>query len=151
MEKKRPIGLIVFVFLFIILVILKDDTVFACSCPGTENPRTEFSKAHGVFIGKVIGIKKKSEYYYDVEFSIIKLYKSSKELGLTSENRLVMTSTLQSKSCDFPFKEDKEYLIYMYAWGGKRGVSTCGRTRKLSEATEDLKVLDEITVSSTPR
>jgi len=147
MEQKRSVGMVRFIVLLLALSFIITDIAFACSCAGVFGPANKFSKADAVFIGKVIKIYKPIfGYDYRVKFKVLKSYKS------TARKYFVVSSTLQPEACDYPFEENGEYLVYAHRWQGKWRVANeaCGGTRKLSEASEDLKALEAM-ISFVPK
>jgi hypothetical protein len=47
--------------------------------------------------------------------------------------------------CGYPFKVGQSYLVYAYEKSNKLHASLCSRTRLLSEASEDLLYLQNLT------
>jgi len=134
MGEKRLAKAISAAILFVILLFVCVHVIFACDCAGPGNVESEYSQANAVFAGKVIGIEEaESGENHKVRFKIIKSYK-----GIATE-QFEMFSTFIGVSCEYPFVEDEEYLVYINNLGK---ASTCGRTKKLSEAKEDLDVLN---------
>mgnify|MGYP001187607090 CR=1 FL=1 len=144
LERKRLAKAISIPIFLAILLFVGSNVVFACSCKEPENVQSEYSKADAVFIGKVVGLEKlESGYNYRVRFKVIKSYK-----GVATE-QLEIFSTLSEIGCDYSFEKNEEYLVYShYILGGDARVSSCGRTKKLLEAKEDLEVLNGIITNS---
>lgn len=142
MEKKGLVKAIGTFILLVILLLAGSNVVFACDCAGPGDTESEYSKASVVFIGKVVGIgEPESGENHKVRFKIIKSYK-----GIAAE-QFEMLSTLVGASCEYPFESNEEYLVYLNTFGERLKASTCGRTRKLSEANQDLEILDKMSQS----
>ena len=124
---------------------LASNVAFACSCSPslfgeTETQRIEaaYEKAQAVFSGKVLKIKKsKSFNELQVTFRVSETWK-----GATTERIVVTTESLCCSGCPYNFNVGKTYLVYAYTWEGSAlGTNQCTRTKKMSEAERDLKVL----------
>jgi hypothetical protein len=87
-----------------------------------------------VFSGEVIDIEK-GPRMSSVTFRVSKVWK-----GKHQETQTVSTASSDA-ACGYWFSEGRKYLVY--ADGKKMGVSGCGRTTPLSEASADLEVLGD--------
>lgn len=142
-KKSVVIG---FCFLFVFLPVMLIHLAFACECAPITDLKEDFDRAEVVFIGKVDLVEPLTHSpYYRVRFQVIKFFK-----GFTKE-LMVLKTSLNPKSCDYPFKEDVEYLVYCDRFQDKLIASTCGKTKELSNASEDLKILEGITILPAPK
>ena len=124
---------------------LFSNTVFACSCEKVGVGTTEtqlieaaYEKAEAVFYGKVLKIRKSKLFNkLQVTFKILETWK-----GTTTERIIVTTEGLGFGVCPYDFDVGKTYLVYAYTWESKvLQTSHCTRTKELSEAERDLRVL----------
>lgn len=122
----------------LVMSLVAIDIIYACECATPESPAIELSKAEAVFTGKVIKIDKSkyNESILNVKFKVLKAYKG------ISDEFIVVNTSYSGFSCGFPFVENEEYLIYASSREGILSTSICSRTKKLSEAREDLAELD---------
>jgi hypothetical protein len=61
--------------------------------------------------------------------------------GLENQEAVTVRTNESSASCGYGFAVGTSYLVYAVADGDKLLVTNCGRTRLLSEASEDLSAL----------
>jgi len=109
---------------------------FACSCVARPSVEKSVEKSTAVFAGKVIGTDNSSS----------SLWVSLSWKG-TREEFVTVSSSMGN--CSFQFKKGEEYLIYAY--GVKQlKTSVCTRTKKLSDAKEDLAQLGKPLVANRP-
>lgn len=122
----------------LVLMIVASNIAYACECGMPETPSIGLFNADAVFTGKVIQIykSKDNKYILDVKFKILKIYKG------VLDDFVVINTTVRGPSCGFPFVKNEEYLIYAYSRKGILSTNICSRTKKLSEAREDLAELD---------
>lgn len=117
-----------------------------------------------VFTGKVIGFeyrkgihnefmesrKKDSGKHIDyetliVEFQVERWWKgeATSEIFLVTGNTRNSDGTGSSSGCDYSFKEGESYLVYAYGKEDELRTSSCARTKLLTNAEEDLRILGE--------
>ncbi len=137
--------------------------ILACDCPGlTTEQAVEKSKA--VFSGEVIGFEyrkgipnwfmdeqaKQTGKAIDYETLVVKVRVKQWWKGdapteiylLTDSTRNADNSSLRS-SCDYTFHKGETYLIFATGKENDYRTSNCQRTRKLTEAKDDLNILGE--------
>ncbi|MCM3872683.1 MAG: hypothetical protein ND895_18535 [Pyrinomonadaceae bacterium] len=134
------------------------DTFAQCSCLPSRaqiTPHNEFKLADAVFVGRIIAIaktapdKKTDSYVETVKFEVRQAWKQDLETVVTITNKV--------QGCVNGFKEQEEWLVYAYKKrdGTLGAYCCCTRTRRLSEAAEDLKEFgekgEEPTTVSKPR
>jgi hypothetical protein len=114
----------------------------ACSCVPTPSTAQALTSAIDVLTGRVMGIALDSdEGFVRLAVRVAGVYKGADEGFRT----LVAPRGL----CGFPVELGAEYLFYVEEQSsGRRIVSPCGRSKRLSAATEDLAALG---VPSKPR
>ena len=139
--------IILYLFSITVLVILSSNEVFACSCiPSSDEPLAEQVKkakidADAVFTGKVLQITEHPEDgYISVKLEIMNLWK-----GNYSKEIMVSTG-LNDGNCRYYFKTGETYLVYaystnMYSSPDILETTMCSRTRSLSGAKADIKIL----------
>lgn len=105
----------------------------ACTCvfPSFEE---QMKIATRVFTGKVIDVTQQEDGISKINLKTTKTWK-----GNPKETISVYTSS-DTAACGYPFEPDEEYLVY--ATGDQRlNVSLCSRTKRLTDASEDLQYL----------
>jgi hypothetical protein len=148
---------------FVICLFLSGTKVFACEC-SILSTESAVEKSTLVFSGKVVSfeyrkgianpfmelIEKQTGKRVDYETMVVKFQverwwkgEAPSEIFLVTTRTKNADGTSSSSSCDYDFKEHESYLIY--ATGEKRELRTnfCMRTRQLTKAEEDLKILGE--------
>jgi len=148
----------IFVFVILIVILLPSTTKAdqGCSCLGfvpddaSLSRKVEFERKHSkaVFTGEVLEIVKRQsppfEGYLEVKFKIKESWKKvkGKTVSILTEAPNIATEPPFYKDCGYEFKVGESYLVYVERQSGTNLlVGICSRTRKLSEATDDLKVL----------
>ncbi len=117
-----------------------------------------------VFSGKVVGFeyckdipnqfmesrKKDSGEQIDYETKVIKFQverwwkgEATTEVFLVTSSTRNADGTSSRSSCDYNFTDGESYLIYAFGKGSELRTNFCSRTRPLTKAGEDLKILGE--------
>lgn len=127
-----------------------------CSCyslvPGNATPREtvnfELKRSPAVFSGEVVKIAVRSsgmfEGYLEVTFKVDSSWKNVNSETVTVVTAPVVKSTTPPfiRSCGYEFVVGSSYLVYVqWADGTTRLTGICSRTKKLTDATEDLQIL----------
>ncbi len=155
------------IFTLLVWLLIGATKTFACDCPLlTTEKAVEKSKA--VFSGEVVGFEyrkgipnwsmdeqaKETGKVIEYETLVVKVRVNQWWKGepptevylLTSSTRNADGSSLRD-SCDFTFHKGETYLIFATQFNTKKEneyrTSDCLRTRKLSAADDDLKILGE--------
>ena len=128
------------------LVALLPDHAYACSGMGfmgtpQEHVKQELEESRAVFSGEVQDITKwNNEGFQTITLRTIDVWKGPHRdtLEVNSGNM-----------CPYSFEEGREYLVYAEGGSGEDGfgVSTCGNTMPLSEASEDVQALSLVDTS----
>ncbi|SFT39847.1 Tissue inhibitor of metalloproteinase [Lishizhenia tianjinensis] len=112
---------------------------WACNCPFPGSAKAEMKKHEVVIIGKVISekwINANDGEYYIYTFQIKEILKGEIKTQLIS-----IKTAPPSPSCSFPFKLEKNYVIYANKVGEELTTSQCTRNtrhwRKEKKALED--------------
>jgi len=113
----------------------------ACKC---KFPTVEEGKegAVAVFEGRVTKIEDEAKVEGGpppgkrVTFALVRTWKALEDQEVISAH-----TSESSASCGYTFELDSSYLVYAGGEPGALSVSACSRTRKMSEATEDLASL----------
>ena len=132
-------GLVSIALVAVALVALLPDCASACTCarepgiPEQERAERALDRATVVFAGEVVDVSGGEPA--TVSFRVSEVWKGP------SPETLEVTTSSQASACGYPFSEGRKYLVY--ADGKKMGVSGCGRTTPLSEASADLEVLGD--------
>ena len=129
---------------------------FACSCSLPPMGKTEKQliklerkKSQAVFVGEVTEIiapktaSGEEAWTAEVRFKVLQTWK-----GITTETVSVFTAN-RCCICGYKFEVGERYLIYAYSSDKNLGTNFCTRTKTLSEANADLKVLGKNKVPKT--
>lgn len=126
------------------LFILSAESAQACSClPAT--PEQHLESANTVFSGRVVNVittrrnRRRPQFSFPqtrVTFEVSEVWK-----GRERRRVMVMTSD-SSASCGFNFIEGESYLVYASQSENRLTTSLCSGTKLLSQAQEDLKMLE---------
>lgn len=127
------------------LFIISAESAQACSClPST--PDQHFESANAVFSGRVVNVvtprrnprrPQVSSQQKRVMFEVAEVWKGEERRRL-----MVMTSD-SSASCGFNFTEGESYLVYASRSDNRLTTSLCSGTKLLSQAQEDLSMLED--------
>lgn len=131
---------------YLFFFTLWSSDTFACSCMRPDSTAMEVEKSDWVFSWEVSDIK--NESFQDwfmwesnrktVTFTGIKSYKWFEE-----SQEVIVTTSWDSASCGYNFERWKEYLVYATEsekWN--MVVSLCSRTSLLTDANDDISVLN---------
>ena len=132
----------VVVILFWFLFALSAEAV-ACSCLGPPAPCQSYWEVPVIFAGTVSDIstveRNKKRHFGSrrlVRFNVQEAYR-----GLNGTEAEVSTG-LGDADCGYPFSEGAQYLVYAYRQeDGSLSTGICSRTRRLSDATDDLEYI----------
>lgn len=133
--------LILFIILFNIFLHL--DFGFPCTCVPPDTPTEELEKSDAVFAGTVIELRVDTLRVDNVnvllfrkaKFEVLAVWK-----GLDLGDVTVMTP-FETSACGFAFEQGTSYLVYAFLVNDSLSTNICTRTKKLSEAEEDLEEL----------
>ena len=135
--------------LFGSVTLSASETYAQCACMDDRinmSPQKEFELAHAVFIGKVVAIKefprdKDNRGTESVTFQVSKAWKRD------LDSNLILTKTIAG--CVSGFKENEEWLVYLYRSedGTVYSLCCCTRTTLLKRAGEDVKTFADYPVA----
>ncbi len=139
----------------VLIVLLASGRVLACGCEKPGPPCKAYGEASVVFIGTVKSVTEGSRTRKpngEVNFES-RLFKFSVEetfSGAPTKESEVATG-LSAGDCGYPFVKGASYLVYAYRdeKDGRLYTSFCTRTKRVSNASEDLQYLRSLAV--TPR
>ena len=127
---------------FITFLFFSFDTLFSCTCTPPVSATEELEKSDAVFTGKVLEVitdtinaENTIFTFYKIKFEISAVWK-----GVNSE-QVVISTSMQASVCGFLFEQGIEYIVYAFNDGTSLSTNICTRTKKLSEAQEDLNEL----------
>ena len=156
--QRKSILYLLMLSLSLGFIHLSANEVLACDC---VSPPTDaaLKKSDVVFSGQVVSVKylddpqqKNSEPRTVVTFKVFRSWKG------ISTNEFVLHTVDNTWTCQgYYFREGKEYLVFAFRYNAESakrfepyklpeksfGVSLCGGTKSLSEATKDLEILGE--------
>lgn len=137
--------------------------VLACDCPG-QTTKQAIEKSKAVFSGEVLDFEyrkgipnwsmdeqaKRTGKAISYETLVVKVRVKQWWKGevpteiylLTDRTRNADGSSSRS-SCDYTFRKGETYLIFATGKENDYRTSSCARTRKMTEAEDDLKILGE--------
>ncbi len=142
------------VFLLLILttliVLIIPSPAYACSCLRTP-PLESLETSAAVFSGRVIdieGIPLPGPGVFSTFMPVKVTIQVSKVWKGPSDETLVIRTALEGASCGLgrTFMIGEEYLVYAYASGdgSELRAGLCSRTAQISNAQEDLAVLNRL-------
>ena len=111
----------------------------ACKCmlPTIEAARAD---AAALFEGRVLEVAEQTREgempRVRATLAVVRTWK-----GLDREERVDVLTNKDSAACGYEFAKETSYLVYAQRNDGVLHVSLCSRTRPMSQASEDLKVL----------
>lgn len=148
---------------FVTLLFLGGTKILACECSILAVEET-FEKSTAVFSGKVVGFEYRKgisnplmerrekqtgqKFNYEtmvVKFQVERWWKAEAalEIFLVTTETKFGDGTSSHSSCDYSFTEGESYLIYAFGKENELRTNFCRRTRLLSKAEEDMKILGE--------
>ncbi len=107
-------------------------------CASVPSVEESYVISSSVFVGKVMNVRERTR---DVKVSF-KVYKVFK--GKLDDVTVVLTSFPDDMGQGYLFQPEEQYLIFAYLQDGRDHTRLCTRTKPLSEASADLKILDRI-------
>ncbi len=141
-------------FIITALLLFSANTILAADCLRSNTLSDELKSAAAVFSGKVVAQERRkitdaaSEDFGGerlfIKFKVDRWWKGSGNDEIALQTSIVyFAGTIRQGSEDFRFASEGSYLVYAYFYNGEFGTNVCARTKKLSEATEELKELGE--------
>ena len=136
------------IFLFSFIIIVATESAKACMC-GHSSVREAYNSASTIIIGKVTKIKNpeidERNFYKGNQTVFIESAKSFK-----GSKQKVLTLSQQNTTCDWWFEDNKNlgesYLFYLSKYQDKDiyEVISCGRSNKITRASDDLSWLNSL-------
>src|SRR5439155_1014942 len=126
----------------------------ACSCMSSGPPCQNYFQVEAVFSGTVRSISQidvKDDAPYDqprrqrlVHFTVERAFRGIQ--GATAD----VTTGFGGGDCGYAFKTGERYLVYAYRLkgGSQLGTGICSRTRRLTEADEDLQFIENLAATA---
>ena len=103
----------------------------ACQCVETKSVAHSVESSAAVFSGRGTKI-----YGTRIDFAVDRSWKG------IAEPEITIYTPAQSTTCGYQFDERQEYLVYAYSQAEDRlATDTCTRTRKLTDAQQDIREL----------
>jgi hypothetical protein len=150
----------------VICLFLSAINTFACSCGSLPDEsvndavKNAIKQSTAIFAGKFVGyeyhkgIRQRYPAYsngnidYETRVAIFQVERGWKgetisKMFLATESMKYADGTEDHSSCDISFREGETYLIYAYGKENELRANYCSRTRLLTKAEEDLKILGE--------
>ena len=133
---------VLIIWVILLNVFLYFDFAFPCTCAPPGTPTEELEKSDAVFKGTVVELKvdtlrvqNAAMLFFRVKFEVVAAWKGV-DLG-----EVTLSTNFESAACGFPFKQGVDYLVYAFSQNDSLSTNLCTRTKKLSEAQEDLDEL----------
>jgi len=129
--------------ILILLVFTQTDSL-ACTCDLPlfnlsldQQVKHARKQSRAIFSGRVLEVTENPQtYFVVVKFRIERLWK-----GNLSDEVTIITGH-GGGDCGYRFEVGESYLVYAYGSDENRlGTNICQRTKKLSDAREDLRIL----------
>lgn len=135
--KRKPSKFLPAILLLLSLgvIMLPTRPAYACSCRRPPPPNQALADATVVFSGQVTSIER-VKGRLNVTFRVDKQWK-----GEPAQSLIVQTAATTAM-CGYPFKVGQIYLVYVNHRQGRLQTNQCSRTSLLSQAAEDLSVLN---------
>jgi hypothetical protein len=131
----------------VLIALLCSRSAFACGCEQPGPPCKAFGEATVVFIGTVKGVTegaRKQKPDGEVDFTP-RLFKFSVEESFsgTPTKEAEVATSLGGDNCGYPFVNGASYLVYAYLdkKDDRLYTSSCTRTKRVANASEDLQYL----------
>jgi hypothetical protein len=139
MKKKLIVGLLSFQ-IFSAVALTAAPFAHACSCTEPKGPQEELGTAHAVFTGQASRVKQNIFQRLfgttQIEFTVHQSWKG------VDQKKITMKTSANTTACGYHFEEGKDYLVYANGNEGST-ISSCSRTKLVSQAGEDIKALGE--------
>lgn len=127
------------------LFIISAESAQACSCM-RATPEQHFESANAVFSGRVINVITPRRNTQRPQFSFPQkrvMFEVSDVWKGQERRRLMVMTSDSSASCGFNFTEGESYLVYASRSDNRLTTSLCSGTKLLSQAQEDLSMLED--------
>ena len=109
--------------------------VRASECAAVAPVEESYASSSSVFVGKVMNVRERTRNV-KVSFKVYKVFK-----GRIDDVTVVLTSLPNDMGQGYPFQVEEQYLVFTYLQDGRDYTNLCTRTKLLSEAASDLKLL----------
>lgn len=107
----------------------------ASECAVVPPVEEAYAVSTSVFVGKVMNVRERTRNV-KVFFKVYKVFK-----GTIDDVIVVLTSFPHDMGQGYPFQVEGQYLVFTYLQDGRDYTNLCTRTKLLSEAVIDLKIL----------
>ena len=127
------------------LFIISAESAQACSCM-RATPEQHFESANAVFSGRVVNVITPRRNTQRPQFSFPQkrvMFEVSDVWKGQERRRLMVMTSDSSASCGFNFTEGESYLVYASRSDNRLTTSLCSGTKLLSQAQEDLRMLED--------
>jgi hypothetical protein len=127
-----------YVLTLALAVVLAPASALACKCI-MPTPEQAKEQASAVFEGRVTSVERVPSATEGgigklrVTLSVVRTWK-----GLSAQEQAIVTTADSSAACGVELEKDQSYLVYAVDNDRTLEVGACGRTRPMSEASEDL-------------
>lgn len=113
----------------------------ACSCvfPTVEQAKQDAVALFEGLVTSVVDAPASGPDAYPEHSVTLRVARSWR--GLEQQEQVTLRTAKEGATCGYAFEVGTSYLVYAGGAPGKLEVNSCGRTRRLSEASEDLAAL----------
>lgn len=128
------------------LAILSNSSGQACTCTPMEPACQAYGTATAIFAGEVTGILPGPSWSSRSRVVRLKVMKSFKGTGQATTTTIEVKTGFGGGDCGYGFRKGEQYLVYAFRRlpGEVLEVNSCGRTRRLSEAGDDLAYIENL-------
>jgi hypothetical protein len=135
---------VLIIFILFFLTISFGNQALACSCTEPIDAEDAYLQADVIFTGIVTSFydREGSENIYkDAEIVVYDLFKGNENNPRT----VIVGTNAFGAACGYTFIEGQEYLVYAtIARDGKMYTESCGRTKLISSAGDEIELLFEL-------
>lgn len=132
----------VILFLMCLCLLVTAALARASECAAVPPVEEAYTNASSVFVGKVMNVRERTRNV-KASFKVYKVFK-----GTLDDVTVILTSFPNDMGQGYPFQIEEQYLVFTYAQDGRDYTNLCTRTKLLSEAASDLKILAKMEQSA---
>lgn len=137
----------IFLFLVIILLMVNQRIVIACTCISPITPQEALESSTAVFVGKVVSTEVQDGIIITTADPVTVTFEVSKSWKGSNLKTLVLTTPRDGTSCGYNFEEGETYIVYAQGTEDQLNTHICTRTNLFVNAQQDLQVLGEGTAA----
>ncbi len=132
------------IFLLLVCWMSATTVALASECAAVPPVEESYAASSSIFVGKVMNVRERARNV-KVSFKVYKVFK-----GKLDDVSVVLTSLPNDMGQGYPFQVEEQYLVFTYLQDGRDHTNLCTRTKLLSQAAADIKILDKIPQQELP-